>query len=696
MIASEHEVFTDIADLRLRFSVSLKGATLDDLMTHGAALGFTARPLQLELDELQNLLTPCILHWDLNHFVVLTKVSSRSVYISDPAVGPRKLAMAAAGEHFTGIALELTPSSDFRKMKPAPRLKVSELTGAMHGIRSALLKIFFTAIVLELFTLIGPLLSQLVIDDVLASGDLELLTMLAIGFGLMLLIQVAISVGRSWMVMVFGQAFALQWNGNMFSHLIKLPLDFFEKRHVGDISSRFGSVDIIQKTLTSSFVEAVLDGVMALAALVVMLLYSVPLALITCAAVFAYGLLRYFAYRPLRNATSERLILAARANTHFLETLRAMVPIKLFGKEEPRRARWQNLIVEVQNRDIRTARLSILFTSANTLIFGIESIAIFWAGATLVSKSHMGGAGVPSFTVGMLLAYIGYKTQFSSRIAGLIDYWAELKMLSLHGERLADIALAERERSTLFHGSALKDKVADLEPSIELRDVSFRYGDGEEWVVRHLNFRIEANSSVAITGPSGCGKTTLLKLMLGLLHPTEGEIIYGGVTTARLGVSAFRQQVGTVMQEDCLLSGTIADNVSFFDVRPDLEHVAHCLKLAQLTSDLAKMPMGIHSFIGDLGSGLSGGQKQRILLARALYKRPRVLALDEATSHLDVSNERAVAQALAQMTLTRIVVAHRPETIAGAQRTVQIRDGMVHEVVRSLPVEDVAEALAQH
>jgi ATP-binding cassette subfamily B protein RaxB len=203
---------------------------------------------------------------------------------------------------------------------------------------------------------------------------------------------------------------------------------------------------------------------------------------------------------------------------------------------------------------------------------------------------------------------------------------------------------------------------------LELRNVSFRYGDGEPWILKDANLKIDAGENVAITGPSGCGKTTLLKVMLGLLQPVEGEVLYGDVPVRQLGMANVRRKVGTVMQEDVLLTGSIADNIAFFDMAPDQQRIEACGQLAQLHNDIVRMPMGYQTLVGELGSGLSGGQKQRLLLARALYKQPTVLALDEATSHLDIGNEQAVNAVLAQMPLTRIVIAHRPETIASAQR----------------------------
>ena len=673
MVCSAHGLQVDLADLRRRFVVSIKGATMQQLVQHADGLNFSSRPLRLELDELSQLQLPCILHWGLNHFVVLAKVRKNHIVIYDPAVGERRVSMEGVSRHFTGIALELTPNANFESSDQRQRVSLAALTGKVLGLKRSMFQIFALALVLQLFAIAAPLLNQLVVDDAIATYDKDLLSVLIVGFALLLLIQTLLGLARSWMVMALSMSLSLQWTSNVFSHLLKLPIEYFEKRHLGDVVSRFGSVNTIQKTLTSSLIEAVLDGLMSVAALGMMLLYSPLLAAVVVGAVVIYALLRWAMYKPFRDASAERLVVAAKENTHFLESLRAITPLKLFGRENERRARWQNLLIDVQNRDIKTAKMGIAFSTANTFISGIENLVVLWLGAGLVMQTTPQGQS--SFTIGMLFAFISYKGQFSSRMATLINYFVEIKMLGLHAERLADIALTEPEKDAVPDNT-----LQHLEPKIELKNVSFRYGEGEPWLLKETNLVLNAGESVAIVGASGCGKTTLLKLILGLRHAVEGEILYGGIPVKQLGLQNYRKLIGTVMQEDVLLAGSIAENISFFDVHFDMERVQVCGNLAAVHDDIARMPMGYQTLVGDMGSALSGGQKQRVLLARALYKQPKVLALDEATSHLDIPNEKKVTQTLAQMSLTRVIVAHRPETIAAAQRVIALDQGKIIEL----------------
>ena len=380
-------------------------------------------------------------------------------------------------------------------------------------------------------------------------------------------------------------------------------------------------------------------------------------------------MVRWISYSPFRHAASERLVLAGQEQSHFIETLRAMTPLKLFARENERCARWQSLMVEVMNRDFQTAKLNMGFNVARTLIFGLENLCVFWLGAKIILASQSQTSGTPVLTVGMLLAFISYKMQFTGRVSALINQGIELKMLNLHRDRLADIVLTPPEQDTP-QGNMPANDLAHLQAKLELRNVSFRYSDAEPWLFENINLSIQAGEHVAITGASGCGKTTLLKILLGLLPPTHGIVLYGDMPMGQLGLSNVRRKIGVVMQEDALLTGSIADNIAFFDMTPNLQKVEDCAKLAEIHQDILRMPMAYHSLVGELGAGLSGGQKQRILLARALYAQPSVLALDEATSHLDMHNENAVSHTLSRLKLTRIVIAHRPETIARADRQI--------------------------
>jgi ATP-binding cassette subfamily B protein RaxB len=662
MVASYFGYQTDLSELRRKFSISLKGVALSRLIEMANVLGLQARPLRLELSELDQLQKPCILHWNLNHFVVLTRVTGTKVSIHDPAMGKRTLSLEEVSRHFTGVALELNPGAAFKRERRRPPLAFGALTGRIVGLRAALTQIFGLALVLELFALLSPQFTQIVLDQVLADGDHDLLTLLGIGFLMLTLVQVAVTALRSWSVTCLGANLNLSWTSSVFSHLLRLPADYFQKRHLGDIVSRFGAISNIQQTITTRFVEVILDGLMAAATLAMLLLYSSWLAMLTLGAFALYGLLRAFSYRTLREANLGQIVAQAKQQSQFLEAVRGVQTIRLYNQIPDQSARYANKTTDTLNRGVTIQRLNLFFSSLNSLVFGVQRVAMLWIGARMSLDGQL--------SAGMLMAFVAYSDQFTSRAAALIDYAIELRMLRLQGERLGDIVLAKPEKDV---DSAYRGPLP--EPSLELKNVSFRYAEGEPWVLKDYNLIIAAGESLAITGPSGCGKTTLAKLILGLLDPEEGAILVGGIEMKRLGKRTLREMISAVMQEDQLFAGSIADNISFFDTDASQEHVQEAAHLAAIHSDILAMPMGYHSLVGDMGSTLSGGQKQRLLLARALYRHPKILLLDEATSHLDVEREHWVNEAVRRMAITRIVIAHRQETIASADRVVDFIGG---------------------
>lgn len=669
MVATSHGNDVGLRELRRRHAVSLKGATLSQIMGVAEKMNFTCRPLRLELEDVRQLQLPCILHWNLNHFVVLSRVGKRGLTVLDPASGKKQLTLEMLSKHFTGIALELTPGTEF-KHEPAPQvISLSQLTGRISGAWRSLGLVLLLSIALQVFVLLAPFLMQWVVDHVLIAADRDLLTVLGIGFLLALFLQVGIGLLRGWAVIHVSSRLGLQWTANVFSHLLRLPLDFYEKRHLGDVTSRMGSVQTIQRTLTTSFVEALIDGLMAIVTLGMMLLYSWKLAMVTLLAVALYMGGRALAFRPLRTRTEQQLVAAARQQSHLLESIRGAQSVKIAGRESLRRSGYFNLLNTTVNREVALARFGMLFTGTNQLIFGIERVVVIWIGAVLAMQSV--------FSVGMLIAYLAYKDQFAQRVGGLIDKWMEFRMLRLHCERLSDIVLTEPEQI-----DAPQTASAPSSLRLEVDGLSFRYAPGEPWVVRNLSMVVEQGESVAIVGASGCGKTTLVKLLLGLLVPTEGQIRLGGVPLEKVGTEQYRSLIGAVMQDDQLFAGSISDNIAFQDEGIDDARVLEAADLAAVHADISAMPMGYNSLIGDMGTTLSGGQKQRVILARALYRQPSLLFLDEATSHLDVECERLVSEAVKRLDLTRVIIAHRPETIASADRILVMRAGAIVQDIR--------------
>lgn len=671
MIANYFGHGIDMVTLRKRFPTSLKGATLADVMLIAHQLGMAGRALRLELNELGKLRRPCILHWEMNHFVVLKSVAKDKITIHDPARGRRDVPMEEVSRCFTGIALELLPGATFTRVQEKQSISMLKLIGNVTGIRSAFSQILILSVALELFGILMPFYMQWVMDQVLVSADHDLLTLLGSGFIIVTLLSVAITALRSWVTTWFSSLLSVQWTANVCSHLLGLPLTYFESRHVGDVLSRFGSIGTIQSTLTGRFISSILDGVMVIITLGMLFIYNVKLAWLVLALLTAYTAIRWISFRPFRQANEDQITASARAQTQLLESIRGVKAVKLNNKQEIRVAAYANALVESTNKGIAIQRLSIGFSTLQGLISGIGRIVLVWMAALQVLEGN--------FTSGMLVAFISFSDQFIARASGLVDAVIDFSMLRLHGERLADIVLTEPEADmeTLLSAVTRDDHAP---PALTLRDLGFRYAETEPYVIQHCNIAVAAGESVAIIGPSGQGKTTLAKLMMGLLKPESGCIEINGIDIKKLGMRNYRDRLGCVMQDDILFAGSIADNISFFDAAPAQEQIEAAAKLAQIHEEIAAMPMGYHSLVGDMGSSLSGGQIQRVLLARALYRQPSLLILDEASSHLDVDRERNINEAIKNMHVTRIIIAHRPETICSADRIILLNQKSAVEI----------------
>jgi len=671
MVASYHGHQLDMPAIRKRFSANLKGMNLQQLIELGDSLGLASRALQCPIDEVHKLATPCILHWDLNHFVVLTKVTGKGkatkFSINDPAVGKRSLSMEEFSQHFTGICLELTLTNKFEIKQEQARMKFTQLWSSMSGLKAGLFKLIGLSLVLQLFALMAPYYMQWVVDEVLISFDKSLLMVLAIGFALIAVISVVTNAVRSWLILRLSSLLSMQMGVNLLRHLLRLPMNYFESRHIGDIVSRFGSLAQIRERITTGFVETLVDGVMAITVLIMMLIYSVKLTAIVLGAILLYTLVRLALYRSLHQATEEMIQNSAKEQSNFLENIRGIQTIKLFGSESQRQGIWQNRYAEVINSEIRLGRLNISFESFNSLLFGLENVLVIYFAAMMVMAN--------SLSIGMVLAFIAYKGQLTSRFANLIEQIIQFKMMRLHLDRIADIALTEqeanREGETVFSNSETDEPKGQL----TLENICFSYSDDQAPILNNINLSLDAGDSIAITGPSGVGKTTLMKIMLGLLQPTSGKVLLDGKDINHVGLKNYRKKIAAVMQNDMLLAGSIADNISFFDPQPNYLKIEQCAHLAAIYDDINKMTMGYNSLVGDMGSNLSGGQIQRLLLARAFYQSPCVLFMDEATSHLDKENEAKISEQIQHLPVTRIMIAHRQETINMADQVYHLNNG---------------------
>jgi len=661
MVASYYGLNVDLFNLRQKFGISTKGATLTLVANVASQLQLKNRALSLDIDEIRKLRTPCLLHWDMNHFVVLVKVGHSSFVIHDPAFGRRTVSMKDMSNHFTGVALELWPDKEFHKETVKTKLRLLDLMKNINGLPGALMKIFALSVVIEAINLLLPVGTQLVTDHVIQAHDYDLLTVICLGLIVFTLFKALVSVIRAWTSITLSTLTDVQWKTTLFDHLMKLPLSFFEKRHLGDIQSRFSSLDAIRSTFTNSIVTGIIDGIMTLGLFAMMMVYGGWLVWVVLGFTACYALIRLCTYRIFRQLSEEQIVKGAKSSSHFMETLYGISTVKALGIDTIRSSHWLNLNIDATNTGIKTTRFNMLFGGLNTLISTLDQVAILWLGAAMVIDNNM--------TLGMFMAFNSYRGQFSQRASSLIDLALSLRMLSLHNERISDIVFTEAEENVAPR--AVFQPGAGV--ALETKNLTYQYDALSKPIFSDLNISVQPGESVAIVGPSGVGKTTLLKVMSGLLTPTSGQILAGSLDIHKIGLNNYRQSIACVLQDDRLFSGSIADNISGFAPDANRELIMACAVYSNIHHEIMAMPMGYETMIGELGAGISGGQKQRLFIARALYRRPNILLMDEATSHLDIDNETAINKAISSLKITRIIVAHRPSTIASADRVITLQ-----------------------
>ncbi|HAM3806884.1 TPA: peptidase domain-containing ABC transporter, partial [Escherichia coli] len=620
----------DLIYLRRKFNLSARGATLAGINGIAEQLGMATRALSLELDELRVLKTPCILHWDFSHFVVLVSVKRNRYVLHDPARGIRYISREEMSRYFTGVALEVWPGSEFQSETLQTRISLRSLINSIYGIKRTLAKIFCLSVVIEAINLLMPVGTQLVMDHAIPAGDRGLLTLISAALMFFILLKAATSTLRAWSSLVMSTLINVQWQSGLFDHLLRLPLAFFERRKLGDIQSRFDSLDTLRATFTTSVIGFIMDSIMVVGVCVMMLLYGGYLTWIVLCFTTIYIFIRLVTYGNYRQISEECLVREARAASYFMETLYGIATVKIQGMVGIRGAHWLNMKIDAINSGIKLTRMDLLFGGINTFVTACDQIVILWLGAGLVIDNQM--------TIGMFVAFSSFRGQFSERVASLTSFLLQLRIMSLHNERIADIALHEKEEK-----KPEIEIVADMGPiSLETNGLSYRYDSQSAPIFSALSLSVAPGESVAITGASGAGKTTLMKVLCGLFEPDSGRVLINGIDIRQIGINNYHRMIACVMQDDRLFSGSIRENICGFAEEMDEEWMVECARASHIHDVIMNMPMGYETLIGELGEGLSGGQKQRIFIARALYRKPGILFMDEATSALDSESEHFV------------------------------------------------------
>lgn len=670
MIAAHYGYRVDLNSLRDEFPTSSRGASLRDLLGTAQALHLQARALRLEIGDLASLRTPAILHWDMDHFVVLSSVGRQHVIVHDPALGRRKYRLTELGNHFTGVAIECVPGQHFVQQTRQRRSRLWDLFVRYPGFNSSVLQLFVLSLLIQLVGIGSAFYLQLVIDASIGRGDRDLLSVLALGFSLVMLTGVIMQFVRSTVQLYFANQLGFQMAGNVLTHLMKLPTDFFLKRHIGDLVSRFGAVREIRNLLSEELITVVLDGVMAVLVFAVLLYFDTTLAVLVLVFVALVSLLKLGLVPRIRALTEQMIIADAKANSTLMENMRAIEMIKFYCRELPRIWLWRHQYAQQINASVQVTRFGIGVDALYGLIIGLENIVVVYLAAHYVLDGRI--------SLGFMTAFLALKSHFSSSVRSLIDKLVQIRLLRLQLERVSDITCAQEEYADFY----LPSPPRPCSGRMELQQLCYHYAGDETAVLQGINLQIASGEIVAIVGPSGAGKSTLLKLMAGLLHPTHGSLLIDGEPVQRRGHRAYRNACAGVLQTDQLVSGTLRENICLYEEHVEQEELQRAARLAGIHEFICTLPMGYSSLVGDMGSSMSAGQTQRILLARAFYKQASVLFLDEATANLDQEVESFVLGNIRSLGVTTIMITHRPAPLAIATRILHCHGGGVVELPR--------------
>lgn len=652
----------DLVALRRQHPTSLKGATLKNITAICDALRLSTRAVTCRVSELRRLRTPCLLHWGFNHFVVLKAARNDHLVIHDPARGVVRDSYKYVEEAFTGVALEISRGPGFKKSRRSPRLTLGAMLSLDRAIVSKLSAGLALALVCEMLVLASPFYLQVVIDQVLGKGDYLLLNALAVGFAGLLVFQVISNTMRQLTFQYLSQVSVFDLTARVLHKLLRLPLDYFRSRDLGDVQHRIQSLRRVQDFIVYSAPALVLDVLFIVLITGLMAMYEPKLTGLAIIATIVWSLWRA-SLLPLRLRLSNDISLSESAvQTHFLETLRAVQTIKMANGEATRQSEWRNLFANGLNQKIRAGNVMIVDSAFGHLLFqGLRVTAVY-----LLARRGLDGR----MSIGMISAFVAYLGMFMTRAGGIVDRVIEYRLLEVPLNRLADIVFNDEEQNGCGRRAP-----SDSACEIELRNVAFRYAPEEPWVLKDCSCLIPANGFTAIAGCSGSGKSTLLRLIAGVEALSVGEVLVRGMAVKDWHTPSLRREMATVFQEDCLLKGSIAQNIALFEGNIDFGRIRQAAERACIDAEIESLPMAYETRVCDLGSSLSKGQIQRVLLARAFYRSPKILLLDEATSGLDACLERRVVDSVSRLEATRIVITHSDQVLQAAHEVLWLHRG---------------------
>lgn len=662
MIARSYGSDVSLTDLKNKFSTGTRGVTFAALATFALDLGLLARAVRAELDDLDEVSEPVILHWNLNHFVVFSGKRGGRYLINDPSIGERTITQDELSASFTGVLMTFEKVGDPLRLG-GRNIRLRDFLQQDPELVPVLAKVAVLSLAFQAAVLTAPLLLQLVLDRAVPTGSSSFLAEVALVFAAVALAQFAAFWLRGTTLNKMAAKLSLHFSVTIASILMRLEASYFIKRGIGDVLSRMLSIAPIRDLLSGRLGSVALDLALTVAIAVILLTYSLQLAAITFASLVIQTALQMWLAPQLRNRQSDGLIAKAKEQSLLIESIRGIATLKLFNLESERLSKWYSHLVDATEAEYRSSKIRLASQAGTQLILNLEFLLIVFIGASFLVSGEL--------SIGQFVAFITYRSILTGKIPEILAFFVDLRVASLHFERLSDVAGQSTDKTLDNPNYVVPDRIQ----SLDLRSISFSYTSDAPAVIVDLSLSVLAGDHIAIKGVSGSGKSTLVRILLGLLQHDRGNFFVNGMRIEDYGYPNYRKRVASVLQDDNLFTGTILQNIAMFDPAVDFIRVQECAIAAAIHSEILEMQMAYQTLISDSGGNLSGGQKQRLLIARALYRQPQILVIDEGTANLDVELEKAVNDNIDALGITRIVFAHRPQTIDRADDVFVLMDG---------------------